>query len=412
MKVTILGPLDLEYMGGGETNSMMIGNILAQEGADVHYYGAGCPSKNIPIEKIYPQINFHYIPSAFKRDPMAGPGVLKMSSLLSLGLIGMFGYSRVMDMVSDSDVIYFSYPSVLARRLIPYAMKNGKKVILANHGTFFEYFGNSSNPILRAFRQLGLDVLIKPVGKFSRNLKIHTQTSFQSGVYRKLGFSEDSIMEIPQNNVNFKSYKVGKPKGQFTVTFLGRIVKSKGIDLLSEVIKMNPGIRFRVIGNGPLLEKLMKDTSGYPVEIYGYLSEGEKLRILEDSDLMVVPSIFDSLSIATIEGLASGLPIVSSTISQGPKYILERDSMFGKLVGRNPDAFTEAIKIFESYRNNDHISYYSDKLARRKRAEKIFDVDSINRQLKAGFREYLKYHHHDNLLEKIPEASIQNERRL
>lgn len=385
MKVAILGPLDLEYMGGGETNSMMVGNLLSDAATSVTYFGAGCPLENVPMEKIYPHIKFDYQPSAFPRDPMSNPTVLKTSSLLSLGLIGMIGVKKILKRLEDYDTVYFSYPSLLSKRMIPKIIKQGKRVILANHGTFFEFFDHSSNPLLKALKIIGQEVLIRPLSKFNGKLLIHTQTSFQSSVYTSLGMDESNIIEIPQNNVNFREYKVGKPHKGFNVVFLGRLAKSKGVQLLMEIIKSNPDVSFKVIGNGPMLKKLMKVTDGTSAEIYGYISDKDKKAILESSDLMVVPSVFDSLSIASIEGLASGLPLLASNTAEGPKYILSKDGIFGKLIGRSVEEFTSQIKVYSSYKHNDPIAYYRDKIERRKRAMSIFNKEKVEDQLMKGF---------------------------
>lgn len=385
MKVAILGPLDLEYMGGGETNSMMVGNIMSRAGSAVKYFGAGCPLENIPIDKIYPMIRFRYEPSAFSHDPMSNPAVLKGSSLLSLGLIGIVGLDRVMDYIEDYDVIYFSYPSLLARRIIPRAIREGKRVILANHGTFFEYFGNRKNPIFKVLKTLGEKIIIKPLSRYAGRITVHTQTSFQTTVYESMGIGQDSIVELPQNNVDFSEYKAGKPGGKFTVVFLGRIAKSKGVDLLAEVIHQNPEFRFRIIGNGPLLKKLMKLTHDTSAEIYGYTSDSEKKRILEESDLMIVPSLFDSLSIASIEGLASGLPLLVSETAEGPKYILGKNGIFGRILERDARSFSEQIRLYQSYRKKDPVAYYKDKLKRREIALSIFDVRKIEEALYKSF---------------------------
>lgn len=384
MKVAILGPLDLEYMGGGETNSMMVANLLSMNGAEVTYFGSGCPLENIPIEHLSEQIRFVYEPSAFRNDPMASPIVLRASSLLSLGLIGMVGKRRLMKIVDDFDMIFFSYPSLLARRIIPYALRNNKRVVLANHGTFFEYFGNSRNPIVRAFKTFGEYFLLKPFAKNSSSIVVHTQTSFQSSIYRELGFKDNCIVEVPQNNVNFSEYAVGRNEGKFHVVFLGRIAKSKGVELLSDVIRANPDVKFSIIGNGPLLKKLMNLTKDTDTEVFGYVSDEEKKNILSLSDAMIVPSIFDSLSIASIEGLASGLPLIISDTAAGPKYIIEKDGLFGTMSERTTHSFTNAIRHYRNIKENDPGRYFQEKIQRREKARNIFDAPAVATELMSG----------------------------
>lgn len=385
MKVAILGPLDLEYMGGGETNSMMVANKLSEQGMQVTYFGSGCPLKNIPIERLTDEIKFTYRPSAFKHDPMANPIILKSSSLLSLGLIGMVGKKNLLRVIDQFDIIFFSYPSLMARIVIPYALREGKKVILANHGTFFEYFGNSNNPILKIAKNLGESFLLRPFAADSKGLLIHTQTSFQSSVYRSLGFKDEHIVEVPQNNVDFSEYYVNENKDPFRVVFLGRLAKSKGIDLMVDIIHNTPDVKFSIIGNGPLINKLLTRTRDTDAEILGYVSGKQKREILANSDLMIVPSVFDSLSIAAIEGLASGLPLVTSEIAEGPRYIIEKDPSFGIMSERTVSSFTKAIQHYANLKKQDPVKYLNDKVERRAIAQDIFDAQNVVEKLIAGF---------------------------
>lgn len=389
MKIAILGPLDLEFMGGGETNSMMIGNMLCKAGHEVTYFGTGCPLVNVPIEKVYPKIRFNYIPSAFSKDPMAHPLIVKVTSLLSLGLVGIFSFSKILNRTNEFDVFYFSIPNLMARRLTPLLLKEGKKVILANHGTFFEYFGNSRNPLFRLFEKMGEMILIQPLSKDQNGLLVHTQTSFQTSVYRSLGFSRSNIVEIPQNNVDFRDYKVSNNSGTFTVVFLGRMVKSKGIRLLSQIIQKNQNIKFHVIGNGPLLKQFMTNAPYPNAEIYGYISDEQKRQILSSSDLMVVPSEFDSLSISAIEGLASGLPIVASDCAQGPKYILGANKCLGQLTKRTVGAFSECIQAYKQEKESDHIQYLENKFQRRDVAKALFDMSMLESFLDTAFANFI-----------------------
>lgn len=389
MKIAILGPLDLEFMGGGETNSMMVGNMLSDLGHDVTYFGTGCPLENIPVEKIYKKIRFKYVPSAFSRDPMAHPLIVKATSLLSLGIVGAMDFSRIKSMAMEFDAVYFSIPNLLARRLTPILIKNGKRVILANHGTFFEYFGNSRNPFFKLFQKIGEQVLIKPLSGYLGKLLVHTQTSFQTSVYKHLGFDQEGILEIPQNNVDFSQYITKRNSGPFTVVFLGRMVKSKGVELLSEIIKLNPHIRFKVIGNGPLLRTFMASTKNSNAEVFGYVSDREKREILGNSDLMVVPSQFDSLSISAIEGLASGLPIVASDCASGPKYILGLHEGLGTLVPRNTEAFSNCINQYWKRSISNPDMAYKQKLERRSVARSVFDVTKLENALRSDFSYFL-----------------------
>ena len=119
MKAAIIGSLDIECMGGGEANTIMISNMLSDLGYDVTYFGSGCVrgGKHTTNQEIWRK--FNYRPSSFIHDPMANSAVLKISRLLSLGLIGIFGFRKTYRMLSGFDLYYFAGPTLLSRKLIP-----------------------------------------------------------------------------------------------------------------------------------------------------------------------------------------------------------------------------------------------------------------------------------------------------
>ena len=103
--------------------------------------------------------------------------------------------------------------------------------------------------------------------------------------------------------------------------------------------------RLDVFGNGP--ERDSYETSA------GVLALGEQLRfhgsqpksviaeMMRASDLFVLPSRFDNLPCAVVEALASGLPVVSTTVGGIPELVNERN---GRLVAPDdPVALADTI---------------------------------------------------------------------
>lgn len=100
----------------------------------------------------------------------------------------------------------------------------------------------------------------------------------------------------------------------------------------SEVRKQRPA-RLVVLGEGPLrasLESLARrlgiddsvDFPGFRTNSYGYMARAQ---------VFALASTFEGLSLAIIEALASGAPVVSTDCPHGPAEILE-DGKWGRLV--------------------------------------------------------------------------------
>ena len=379
VKAAVIGSLDIECMGGGEANTVMFSNMLARMGYDVTYFGSGCTgdgNHRDPEEKML----FSYKRSAFRHDPMAHPYLLKTTRLLSLGLIGLFSYKKTRRMLEGFDIYYFANPTLLSRKLIPELQGKDKKIILANHGTFFEYLGNSSLRIMRTVGLIAGKFLLEPLKNYD-NIVIHTQNSFQTEYYKKNGFDCKNIVEIPQHNINFRDYRIDQKEEGFSVAFLGRLTESKGIDMLIDVANMNPEMVFHVMGRGPMRHEIMSGNKHNNMVLHGFVTDEEKRNILSSCDAMIVPSVFESLSIASIEGLACGLPLVASDTAQGLRYIISRDSIFGKVLPRNANFFSGELERLRKRKGTMFDEYILERKIRRESAMTIFDEKEIFNKL-------------------------------
>jgi glycosyltransferase involved in cell wall biosynthesis len=125
--------------------------------------------------------------------------------------------------------------------------------------------------------------------------------------------------------------------------------QSKGFPTLLRALAClndrRPDWRLDVFGDGP--ERGSYETSA------GALGLGEQLRfhgsqpktviaeMMRGSDLFVLPSRFDNLPCAVVEALASGLPVVSTTVGGIPELVDERS---GRLVAPDdPVALADTI---------------------------------------------------------------------
>ena len=377
LKAAIIGSLNLECMGGGEANSVMFASLLSKMNYKVVYFGSGCTKQNLKHLPLTAENSFAYIPSAFKHDPAANSTIIEKSRLLSVGLIGFFGFRRTFKILKNFDLYYFANPSILSRKIIPKIKKKGKMVIIANHGTFFEFLGSSNNKVLSLISKIATKFLIVPLAQYSNHFIIHTQNSFQTDYYKKLGFLSNNIIEIPQHNINFKNYSINPKKEGFSVAFLGRLTESKGIDLLVEVANMNPEMTFHVLGTGQMSNYIITKNRNKNMILHGFVSEEQKREILAYCDVMIVPSYFESLSIASIEGLASGLTLVASQSAQGLKYIIDKNKLFGVLLPRDKIYFSQELNARWNNKKDNYDGFITKRNEIREIAMREFDENKI-----------------------------------
>ena len=383
MKLAIVGSMNLEFAGGGEANARDIAELFVRQGYDVTLFGAGIPKG---YETKAGKYSFNYVPDAFTFDIMATGPVLKFSHILSMGLIGIYTYNRIYEKIKDFDVYYFVSPTLLFRNVGYRLMKEGKTVVLGNHGTYFEVldmYGFASKAYSKILTTMIFHKLLKNKMKFY----IHVQNKYQAQYYEKIKCNRSYIREIPYNNVKFSGYKC-LDNDNFSVVYLGRLMESKGVDMLLELEK-KADINLHIIGKGPYMEKLQQMKNQNTV-IHGYVSNAEKIKLLAESDVMIVPSINESLSISAIEGLASGLYLIVSSTSMGPRYIVRQDNIFGVAVPRNPKNFIKEIERIKIIKERSKTDFYSEKMLRREIASKMFDANVVDKELVDLFNDAIK----------------------
>ncbi len=130
--------------------------------------------------------------------------------------------------------------------------------------------------------------------------------------------------------------------------FVGRLAPEKGLHALIEawpiVRRSFPEARLSIVGEGPerpgLAERIDRLGLGAFIAMPGSLPDpGEVLR---ESDLFVLPSREEGMSIALLEAMALGIPLVASSIPGNRKLI--SDAIQGRLAPPDdPEAIARAI---------------------------------------------------------------------
>ena len=189
------------------------------------------------------------------------------------------------------------------------------------------------------------------------------------GVRRRLiagGVSRDKVHLI-RNGVDLQPFAGIKrapaaneaADGPFTVGLVARLSHEKGVDLFLQaaagVVEHVPGTRFVVGGDGPdrgTLHKLLEELHlGQRAQLAG--RQDDMPAFYAGLDVLVLSSRQEGMPMALLEGMASGLPIVATTVGEVPQVVLEGET--GLLVPpENPvalaDAVTELLRTPERFR--------------------------------------------------------------
>ncbi len=247
---------------------------------------------------------------------------------------------------------------------------------------------------------------------FAKRVVISTHSIYnfpKKGLYRNfvylilknadfcLGLSEQSILEIQSLGVPYK--KVGKFtywidldkfkkienaksslgwEDEFIILFVGRLVEEKGIiELLESAKEWDKNISIKIIGSGPLEDKVRKEALRYKnVEFIGGIDQDRLSVYYSASDLLIVPSISEEgFGRVILEALACGTPVIGARRGAISEVL---DKTVGQIIDISPENIRKAVQYF--YEKRDALKKLSRncrKFAERRYSEK--NVETIIR---------------------------------
>ena len=129
------------------------------------------------------------------------------------------------------------------------------------------------------------------------------------------GIDGDFFQSLPNPEVRAEA---GRP---IQVLFVGRIVEQKGLAYLLRSVRplleqVGPRFRIRIVGDGPLradMEALVEELGiGDQIEFTGWVPVARVREFLQAADVFVLPSLMEGLSIALLQAMSCGLPVVAT----------------------------------------------------------------------------------------------------
>jgi glycosyltransferase involved in cell wall biosynthesis len=118
------------------------------------------------------------------------------------------------------------------------------------------------------------------------------------------------------------------PRTANRILFVGRITGEKHIDVLLKAMKLLPATldaHLQIVGGGDQLKNLqtMAETTGITdrVEFLGYVSDQQLREAYSRATVFAMPSIAELQSIATMEAMASALPVVAADAMALPHLV-------------------------------------------------------------------------------------------
>lgn len=140
-----------------------------------------------------------------------------------------------------------------------------------------------------------------------------------------------------------KRRKRGRP---LRVLFVGNHCLAKGFHYYAQAAATAPsGIEFHSAGRILLKDAYRSDVAKH-VHMHGHLAQADVWRLMENSDVLVFPTLSDGFGLVQLEAMSLGLPVISTVACGG----VVRDGIDGlKIPSRDHDAINAAlIRLMEA----------------------------------------------------------------
>jgi len=254
----------------------------------------------------------------YKYVQMDVEGKIKFSGKYNQNLLEEIAkYAIVASVIAEDqnfDLIHahdwLAYPAGIAAKEV-----SGKPLIIHVHATDFDRSGGHVNPDVYAIEKRGMDAADKIIAV--SNLTRQT-------IIEKYQIPEEKVVTVynavdPQGISN-STISENTNKREKVVTFLGRITMQKGpeyfIEAASRVLSRMRHVRFVMAGSGDMMNKMIMLGASKRImdrfHFTGFLQGPDVYRMLEQSDVYIMPSVSEPFGISPLEAMQSNVPVIIS----------------------------------------------------------------------------------------------------
>jgi glycosyltransferase involved in cell wall biosynthesis len=212
-------------------------------------------------------------------------------------------------------LIHIATPDLLGLSALRYARANKLPVVATYHTHFASYL-----------RYYGLGFAEGPVWRYLKRFydacdAVYVPTPSMADVLRENGITKGLRIwprgvETERFSPERRSMDWRRAQGisddELVVTFVGRLVWEKGLDVFAKVMEQLQGsdhpVRALLVGEGPAKAELQERLPG---EVFtGHLSGTDLATAYASSDIFLFPSETETFGNVTLEAMASGVPAV------------------------------------------------------------------------------------------------------
>ena len=266
------------------------------------------------------------------------------------------------------------------------------RIILHFHGMFKEYRRNFPFIIQQKYRWLNRFIINACFSLSHRTIFLSESIlrDFQS-IMSERNKKKSSVIEHFIDSSFFSCKK--KNNNKTNILYMGRLSREKGffetMRILQDVVSVKSNVVFHFCGLPETENEFNEirqvlnnfEKSGF-IKFYGEVTGERKRRIYSEADILIFPSHNEVFPNTILEGLAQGLPIVTTKVGVIPDVIQEKENGLFVEIGNPDDIRNKLLYLL----NNPELQRKMS-INNRKKAKERFDISIAVRKLKSIFND-------------------------
>ena len=333
MKIALVTGAFLPHLGGVEMGAYHLAQQMRALGHSVHVITSRTP-RALPTEDMVDGIPVHRLGFYLYRDSLKSLGACLLWAPAACRRYARLISEHAFDVVN---VRFFYHSAFFTYLLLPLLQRRNVRVVVTLEGGDAPNIPEDYRACHRsearaldwaAFRLLPAADAVTAVSKELRQTTLHRIPELRGRVH------------VIPNGVDPSFFLPGPFCHSTSIVSVGRLSREKGFDLLirafASVHTSLPQWRLVIVGDGPLRETLQRlvDDLGLhgAVEFKGRQLPQEVLHLLQQSAFFALASRREGCSLAALEALACGKPVLISDVG-GAREMLATPAL-GRLAPR------------------------------------------------------------------------------
>ena len=266
-------------------------------------------------------------------------------------------FKRLKNTIKDAEIVFVQGPAMISYLSIYYSHKYGKKTIFYTHTISWEVFEKFFPPLLnKIFFRIIKKASIFLYNRCSEILVPYHELGDQlrSGGVKtriktaRLGVDIERFSPSKDKKASKRKVKINPEKK--VVGYVGRISKEKNVHILLEAFKRlenQDNLTLLMVGDGTKQQtREFKETKN--CKVTGFVHDVQ--NYLKAMDVFVMPSLTETTSLATLEAMSSGLPVIVTKIGFMKNYVVKNHN--GIFFPRNSSTML-SVKIEKLLQNHE-----------------------------------------------------------